>query len=430
MARPRPHLLPSRPLIYTGADQLVSSASNFLAGVLVGRLAGPSEFGHYMIAFTVWLVVLGLNRALLVEPMIIKGHNGMDDAEWLRRGIRSQLQMAVVFGAAIAGLATVFALVGAGSTATPLYVLAVLIGPLLLQDLWRGMAFHYVMPDRALVNDLVFTVVEVIAFTVMVVTDLRSAGWLLLAWGSGAVAGALVGFWQFSVRPRLSSPSLIGGFWPMSRWLAADFSTTFSADQMYLLVVAWVLGTSDFGGLKAALSLMGPAIVILVTGGNVGLPAMARSFRDGGVPGMVHQVRRLTVVVWGALTLYGLVVVALGRFAIEFLYGEEFARFGSLASIAALQYIVGTASFGITMALKVAGKTRLLIVPRLALTVLSIVLVLGLSHWFGLAGAAWAGVVGMAVSVAVQFAVYNHAIHSPQRVARIPARTRPSGVAS
>lgn len=403
--------LPSRPLVLTAADQVLSSTSNFAVGVLVGRLAGPADFGSYMLAFTVWLFVLGAHRALVTEPMIITDREHQDDGDWLRRGIVSEIQLALVASVVVAGLATVALAAGAGNIAGALYTLTALLVPLLVQDFWRAMSYQRTMPGRALVNDLVFAAVQAVAFVVVIALGFRSAPWLLAAWGVGAAAGAVLGWFQFALRPHLSPGSVLPGLWPMSRWLLADFSTTFAADQAYLIVAATVLGTARYGGLKAALSLMGPATVIMVSGGNLGLPAMARAWRERGREGLTHLTHRVTLAVCGSLAVFTLGVFVLGDWMLRVLYGTEFAEFGGLARIAALQFLLATTAFGAGIALKVAKQTRVLLLPRIGVAVGSIGVVIVFERLFGLAGAAWAGVVTAMASVAVQYVAYLRTVH-------------------
>ena len=64
MASPTRRPAGRRRILLTFSDQAVSSASNFVTGVAVARLAGVARFGDYMLTIMVWLIVVGVHRAV------------------------------------------------------------------------------------------------------------------------------------------------------------------------------------------------------------------------------------------------------------------------------------------------------------------------------------------------------------------------------
>ncbi len=418
-------------LALTAGDQVVSSSSNFLVGVLVGRYAGPGPYGAYILAFTTWLLVLGIHRALVAEPAVIDGRLHDDRAATLRRGLIAELRLAVVLSGLLVPAGVVATLVRTDSAGPSLLVLAVLLPALITQDYWRSMAFGLGRPGVALLNDAVFVAVQLVALVVVIASGGRTAPWFLLAWGAGAVAGAIVGCFQLHVNPfgRRRGP-LFSHTWPFSRWLLADFLTIFAVDQTYVLLVALLLGPEDFGGLRAALSLMGPCAVILLSGGNLGLPMMAEANTSSGVEGLVGVATKLTRVVGAAVLGYCLIVFAVGPTLLTWIYGPEFSSAGNLTRIAALTYAVAVASFGAGIAIRVARHARAMWMARLWLAGLSGVSTVLLSSAFGVAGAAWVGVITAAAGVAATLAVFSSYVAGARRRARTAPKPRdlPSGV--
>ena len=370
----------NRDLVLTATDQILSSTSNFVLGVLIGRLAGPGAFGAYILAFTVWLVVVGVHRALVAEPIVISRALDGDRQSVLRRGFEADLLLA--------GRPRCGGRRGRCDRRThrvrrhrrlaprPGLVLPALVA----QDYWRAMAFALHRPGVALANDAIFVAVQVAALATVLLLGARTAPWFLLAWGAGAAAGAVAGFVQFGVHPfRKGAGPLFSHNWPFSRWLMADFLTIFCADQTYLLLVAALLGQAAFGELKAALSLMGPTAVILLTGGNLGLPTLSRARARDGLDGLVRVAHKLTKLVGAAVLTYCAVVLVAGPWLLSFVYGPEFASAGNLARIGAVQYAVAVAAFGAGIAIRVARQARTMWMSRLLVTALSIVAVIALS---------------------------------------------------
>ena len=51
----------------TMMDQGVASASNFIVGIVVARISGPTGLGAYALAFTVWVLLTMQYRAMITD---------------------------------------------------------------------------------------------------------------------------------------------------------------------------------------------------------------------------------------------------------------------------------------------------------------------------------------------------------------------------
>ena len=313
---------------------------------------------------------------------------------------------------------------GSGDIGVSLIVLAVVLPALVAQDYWRAMAFALHRPGVALANDAIFVAVQVAALATVLLLGARTAPWFLLAWGAGAAAGAVAGFVQFGVHPfRKGAGPLFSHNWPFSRWLMADFLTIFCADQTYLLLVAVLLGQAAFGELKAALSLMGPTAVILLTGGNLGLPTLSRARANDGLDGLVRVARKLDQArrcrrahrtapsCWWPVRGCSRSCTALSspRPATWRASARCSTRSPSRRSVRASPsaWPARPARCGC---------------PDSVVTALSIVAVIALSSWFGIVGAAWAGVFTVAAATAATLLVFRAYVTSERASERAGTR--------
>jgi O-antigen/teichoic acid export membrane protein len=233
----------------------------------------------------------------------------------------------------------------------------------------------------------------------------RTVSWPILAWGAGALAGALLGCWSWSVRPRLRDGwHLLREQWPSGRWLLTDFATTFSADQLYVVVVALLVSDVDYGRYRAALLLLGPVIVLLLAAGNIALPEMSRRWRGldgsaGGFDAISPYVRKTSRTIATAVAIYGLVVGVIGGTVLAMVIGEDFDPDPVIAVLVTIGYVAAAASFGRGQALKVMGRMRELWVPRLCVGVVALVSVAVFESAFGIRGVGLAGLGGGGGSV-------------------------------
>lgn len=396
-----------RRVTLTLLDQLVSSTSNFVTGVVVARLSGPAEFGRYMLMFTIWLVAVGVHRALITEPLIVTSRHVDVRRSLMARGLSADLLLGMFFSAVVATGGGVTLAAGAG-IGMPMVALSPWFVPLLVQDYWRGMAFQHRRPGLALANDLVFAIVQIAVVGVFSLLGWRTASHMLTAWGLGAMAGALLGYRWFPAIGRLhEGKSFLTQTWSLSRWMLADFLTTFASHQSYVAFAALLLSQVDYGGFRAGYSLMGPVIVILHAAANVGLPEAARRANPEDPTPLRRFARRLSVVTSLFVIAYAVVVAIAGKRLLSSVFGSEFAPYGLLATLAALQYVVAVSWFGQGIALKAAGRMRRLWRARLVVAVISLILLVVLVRWLGTIGAGWAGVITAILYSGAVYAAYR-----------------------
>lgn len=387
----------------TLADQMVSSASNFMLGVIIARAGGAEALGTFGVAFLVWLGVVGANRALVTEPMTVTGSTDPREAQ-IPEGLLATLILAVTVavGLGVVGLGLQLA----GFKATALVALAVWIPSLLAQDYCRSMAFRMQRPDHALISDATFAVVQVAVSGVLLAVGSHSTAAYVAAWGLGATAGTVAGIVANGTRVRLRGGLRhLRALWPRSRWFLAEFGTAFPADQGYLLLLPILLGIGQFGFYRSGAGLIGPVVVILIAGGNIGLPESVRKLREHGVDGLARYAKALTAVVLGITIFYCAFVAVLAEFLLRLVYGDQFTGAVTITRLIAVQYVLMAASFGYGQAVKAAGQMRLLWASRAVSAVLSIGVVILLADEFGLVGAGMASVTaGCAYSVGVGIA--------------------------
>lgn len=401
----RPLARGSRRVALTFADQAVSSGANFVTGVVIARLSGAADFGGYALVLTAWLLVAGVHRALIAEPVTVASRATADARAIVASGAAAE----ILLGAAVS---TLLALAGLAAlvTGSRLGPLMLALAPwfvfLLVQDYWRAMAFRVRRPELALVNDVIFAAVQFTAIAIFVGLGWRSPGFVITAWGMGAAAGALSGLRWFPVPAGLARGwRLLGQLWHTSRWLIANFVTAFSSDQAYVAFVALLFSPDEYGGFRAAISLMGPAYVIAQAAGNLGLPEAVRRADD---PDRLDEFsKRLSVGTALCFGAYCLMVAFFGGPVLRAVYGPEFARYAPIVTLVASGYVLRGAVFGQGIALKATNRMRGLWWAQLGVTGSSFAATVLLVGWLGTIGAGWAGAVTHLCFAVAVWAIYR-----------------------
>lgn len=371
------------------ADQSVSSLSNFLLVLLVGRWLGPEALGVFSLAFATWLVALGLVRALITDPMLVLGEDHRNGAGgWMA----AALSLSTVLGFSLVAVA--LWLGPEQQLGRTLLVMGLFLPALLVQDFWRWVGFMRQKAGYSLLNDLMFLTVQLLALFFLASNDRLSAPLAVACWGVGALAGGFTGMLQFSTRPVLDSavPSLRRGS-RMGKWIALYFVSDHGSRLVYVFIVATIAGTTALGGLQASINLTGPANVLFFGAVSAALADAGRAVRVSGYDEAKRITRIYGVGLIAAVSTYCLVYVLFAPWILPTVYGESYRPYIALALPVAL-FTVSTAFVLVpAVRLKVLQQTRLMGLARMVVAPISLVMGLGLTLAFGLHGAAWGGVV-------------------------------------
>jgi hypothetical protein len=265
------------------ADQALSSATNFAASIVIAREASASGFGAFGVAFFVYLVVVGLTRAVAAEPFLVRHSSvgrslGADDET--RAEAESALGAAFACGVLGALPIGVGAAALGGTVADALWPTALLLPLLLVQDIARYLRVGAGRARRAVASDAAWGVLLVPAFWLAIDRGDASVWWLTTAW---AATGALAG--MVALGPDLiPSPRRALAWWRTQRDLGARYAGEFlagsGARHVSFLLMGAVSGTTAVASVRAVQVLFGPLNVLLMGAQLVGVPEAVRIQRD------------------------------------------------------------------------------------------------------------------------------------------------------
>jgi O-antigen/teichoic acid export membrane protein len=413
----------------TMADQCVASASNFAVGIVVARISGPAGLGAFALAYAVWILATTTHRSLITDPMAIMGDlRGDQKDECIRRGFAADVTFGVMAACIIAAVGTALLVVGQHAFGVGLLSVAPWILVLLLQDYWRMIGFLQGTPKMSLMNDLLFTAVQALAFGAVVLAGLHSVFAVVSAWGLGAAIAALYGLRQFSVRPSLrGGTALVWSRWPTTRWLAGERVATWGGSQLYLILAGVLLGPAALGGLKAAQGLVvGPTTVVINAGGSFGLPEASRQLAERGRTGLVRVTRLVTGAGVLAAAACGIAVLVAAPTLLKLLYGPEFVTYAPSARVFAVSLVIAAFSVGPVLTLMTTRRVRPLFMVQLGRLAFSVAAVCVLATVYGVTGAATADLLTGTLTLAFMLVVQSSARRSVENTQRplSPAASR------
>ena len=415
------------------ADQCVASASNFAVGVVVARLSGPAGLGAFVLAYTCWILLTTIHRSLITDLMAILGDMRRDEkADFIRRGFAAEVTLGIAAGIVFAATGAILIAAGQHSFGMGLLAVAPWIVFLDLQDYWRWIGFMQGLPKKSLQNDVLFIIVQAIAFTGAFLMGLHSVFAAVSAWGLGAAISSVYGLRQFSARPSFRGGwAFLRSRLPTSSWLAGERALAWAGSQLYLLLAGALLGPAALGGLKAAQALaLGPALVVINASGSFGLPEASRQLAERGWAGLSRVARFVTGAGVLATAACGLLAFVAGGAILALLYGPQFAAYATSAKIFAVTNVIGAFALGPGLVLTATVRMRPLVILQIVRLAVSVPLVCLLSRVYGVNGAAITSllttVVGLVLVLIFQ-ASARRSIESAEEPGFSPSLMSPNG---
>lgn len=286
------------------ADQSLSSLTNFAFGVAAARTLGPAGFGAFGIAFTTYLVALGVCRALACEPLVVR-FSSTSFLHW-RKGTESAVGAALTIAVIMGLLVGAIGLTVDQPVRDGLLGLGVILPGLLLQDAWRFVFFADGRGSAAFLNDLVWALLLLPLLLLLAAANEFSVLSLVLAWGGSATVAAILGLHQARLMPRVhrTLPWLREQRDLAPRYVV-EFLASNGATQVVVFAVGALAGLSVLGNLRAGLLVLGPLNVLCQGLSLALLPRQVRKARHGpsGLVGSALITSFLIVSVtltWGA----------------------------------------------------------------------------------------------------------------------------------
>lgn len=251
-----------RRVFWGAADQGVYGLTNIALTILVASSVGREAFGAFSAVLIVYTITIGTIQGLVSETFTVTYRSGGDSNASTSLGAAAGC--AVTLGVVVAALALLASLIGSGPLVASLPAFAAVVPAMYLQDTWRFALFAMGRPLSAFLNDSAWAVVQMAALVSVRLTHHTSVSSFVLAWGAGALAGALIGMVQTRTVPQ----PLLAWRWIRDQWglggrFAGEFLTLFGAAQLVLVVLGVAGGFGELARLRAGQVLFAPMAGLL-----------------------------------------------------------------------------------------------------------------------------------------------------------------------
>jgi O-antigen/teichoic acid export membrane protein len=395
-------------------DQALVSGVNFLTIILLARALAPTQFGYFVLAFTVLQTAGTLQAALITRPHNVLGatRHGREYVDYSTTTAATQ----VAFTGLLVAVAAVAAAGAYAVDADEASLVAALVPALAawqFQELGRRMLYTEGRLSAAFANDLVSYGTQAVALLVLWRLDLLNGTRALLTLAAAFALGAVVVAWQVrrSLTGRPGARSL-RAHWHFGKWLGVAEVGQWFSTQFYIYLAAAVVGAVASAALKAGQTLLGPMSVFLTFVTSYLPIVLAKELESTGT--IAARTRASLVAILPVVVPYCVLVAVFARPLLEFVYGSEYGRYADVARLFALYYVLLAFSTVAIAALSAKGLTRAVFVGQAAAAAVSLAIGWLLLRELGAAG----GVTGMIVSWVVAMALFLRALRESRTSVR------------
>ncbi len=393
------------PALVTLADQFIVSAANFALGIAVARLVGVAEFGQFTLALVLSALGIILVNYFLCAPMMTlaggrKQRSGSYFAAVMVAGVGLGILTGFIVGSVVAGLLA--ARDGVFPVGLFLATFHATVG-LALHNMVRRTLFARNRRWLALWTDTArFVLLAVLCAGMWVVDIALTAEAVLHALGASALLAAAPGILatlRARWRPRLVA-AVAARHWPMARWLVLMSLISIGQEQLVWMLVAFELGDSAVGGLRAAQYLLGVTHFIMMAMENYIPRTAAGELAAGGRPALVRYLTQQTLVL--GLPTFGLILMVCGPSALwlETFFGTEFAAYAAVVWVFGLAYALIFIRDLWTIYLRTVERTRGVFTSMAISSLAAALAIMPVLDAYGPAGAAGVMLFAHAVSMA------------------------------
>ena len=335
-------------------DQMLSSVTSLLVVVLLARSSTTEKFGRFSVIFAVYVVVLGICRALTTEPMAVQ-YGRLDEERHDHDPTKSVLSTSCLIGTMAMLVCAVPALL-VPSDRVAWLLLGLALPGLMIQDACRYVLIAGSRAEQACVLDAIWLIGTLgLSFTV----DRHDPNvdlWLTSTWLVCGVLSGLVGVWL--LRRSLVGPTRgwLRRMLPLGWRFTLEFLAQNGSAQFVILVVGW-RSVVEAAAVRGASTILAPVGVILSGAGSALIPRLKSPLEDGK-----RRASSTAAVVAGAACVLTVVCVPAAYFAPERLgraaLGASWSASRRLMPFLAIASLFNALAFGPNIVLRALGRAN------------------------------------------------------------------------
>lgn len=380
--------------VFALADQAICSGANFSSGIIVARNCAPAQFGTYLLAFSLLLVLIDIQAALIWTPYTIKAPVLGPDERVFYTGSAAVHQ--VLLGIAVSALLAASA-VTLGFTRDPnnyagiAKCLALAAPAIIFREGARRISFALLRFRTAFFTDCFISVAQVLVLLYLASSRAISGTAALNV--SGAAAAIGLSLWLVSMRKeirvgRSDVRSHFAANWSTGRWIFASGVVWTLLTNVYPWILSVLKSNATAAEWGACIGITASCNPLLLGLQNYIGPRIAHAYAKGGTRGLSTASIAHTIRLCAALLPFTVVLLLAGGAIVGYVYGSSYGDNGVIVAILGLNVLAAAGAFAPSRALFSLGKARLDAMLNLVALGLTLSVSVMLIKLYGMIGAA------------------------------------------
>jgi O-antigen/teichoic acid export membrane protein len=404
-------------------DQLIVSALNFATLLLLGRLAGPVEFGDFALVMTVYYLVLVVQESLVTVPYTILGVRlkGASHREYAGAALCQSGAWSACVSLCLA-LAAVFMFFGRDDAILARAIgMFAIVSPLwLLREFGRRYLFARMQVTVVAAMTIVSGITQLATLCALAYTGKLSAAAALFALGLGNGIAGVGWLWlgrrAFNVRSRRRGHFLRKN-WIFGRWLLASQAMPILAGAALLWEMKFWLGAAAIGVYAACDAILRFANPVIIAFTNMITPQVAVALKVGGKAHLRRIVWRGTALIGLLLCAFCLFMVVAGNWLITHSFGSKYEGAWAALVVLSVHQLVAKLALTPGRGLLVLERANMMLWAEVAALISPLVVAPVLIPIYGVVGAVCAQLAGSiamcSVTIGCYFVAMREDVHDP-----------------
>lgn len=396
-------------------DQGFFSGANFIISILLARWLAPSDYGAFVIAFTVYLLLTGFYTAFILEPMSVFGPAKYSKqlSDYLMIQLKFHGIMTGILALAIIFLGWFIGTWINRSLGNAFMGMGFAIPFILLSWIGRRTFYILMQPSSAFLISATYFIISIAGILALYFKEFLNSITGFIVIGTASAIASMLLFWK---RPDLAKirkesvltwRSLVKEQWRYGRWIATATVLSFLANQIQVFILAGVISLQVAGALDALQNFTAPIAQGIVAIATLALPVLSYDFGQENFSAIRHKTVIIVILLTGIAGVYELLMWRFHSQLESLLYRGKYAAFSPLIPILGLIPIFTAITTGYSLALRAIQKPQFYLIYGIIVAPVGLMTGIIFSYFWGLDGAVWSLVVISFLTLIVHMVLYR-----------------------
>jgi O-antigen/teichoic acid export membrane protein len=306
-------------VFFSFLDQGLFSGANFVLNILLARWLTEDGYGAFSVAFSVFLLLAGVQTSLILEPMVIYG--SVNHLKHLREYLGEISLYQFVLNASFSSLLIIIGSYFDPAVHASFMGLAFSMPFTLLFWLMRQACYIESRTDLAAKGSSLYAFTLVIGtFLVFQIGYLTTSTAFLLMGGCGGIASFFL-WHKLNVKINLKfNSSVIRENWTYGKWILIASISSWVIVWIYPPVISTFASLSQAGSFRAIQNFILPLQQSITAISLFLLPLLSRQIREQGILFIDHKIKLISAVGILIAVIYTILLIVIAPILVKFLY--------------------------------------------------------------------------------------------------------------